>query len=61
MSLSQGLPPAWKAMLQSSNISKQEQKKNPQAVLDALKWFDTKVHERQDKFMTTGSLSGKKI
>lgn len=34
------MPQAWAQLLQSSNISKQEQKKNPQAVLDVLKWYD---------------------
>lgn len=34
------MPQAWAQLLQASNISKQEQKKNPQAVLDVLKWYD---------------------
>lgn len=38
----------------SSNISKQEQKKNPQAVLDVLNWFDTSSKEvKGSKYMTT--------
>ena len=38
----------------SSNISKQEQKKNPQAVLDVLNWFDSSNKEiKGSKYMTT--------
>ena len=48
------MPAEWRNMLQTSTITKQEQKKNPQAVLDALKWFDTKA---EDKYMNT-KLSG---
>lgn len=34
-----GMPPMWAQLLQTSQISKQEQQQNPQAVLDALKYF----------------------
>lgn len=38
----------------SSNISKQEQKKNPQAVLDVLNWYDNSSKETKgSKYMTT--------
>jgi p21-activated kinase 1 len=47
------MPNEWKALLNSSNISKQEQKNNPQAVLDVLKWFDAKANKQQEsKYMT---------
>lgn len=49
-----GMPEAWSKLLMCSNISKQEQKKNPQAVLDVLNWFDTSNNQpKQTKFMTT--------
>jgi p21-activated kinase 1 len=54
------MPNEWKALLSSSNISKQEQKNNPQAVLDVLKWFDAKANKQQEsKFMTAKVNSGK--
>lgn len=34
-----GLPPAWNSLLQQSNISKEEQKKNPEAVLKSIKFL----------------------
>ncbi|KAK7864857.1 hypothetical protein R5R35_012495 [Gryllus longicercus] len=49
-----GMPEAWARLLMSSNISKQEQKKNPQAVLDVLNWFDSSSKETKgSKYMTT--------
>nr|CAI5842663.1 unnamed protein product [Callosobruchus analis] len=48
-----GMPEAWSRLLQNSNISKQEQKKNPQAVLDVLNWFDNSSKEPPNtKYMT---------
>ncbi|ODN05787.1 Serine/threonine-protein kinase PAK 1, partial [Orchesella cincta] len=48
-----GMPDEWKAILHSSNISKQEQKNNPQAVIDVLKWFESKANNKQEsKYMT---------
>ncbi|KAL7731279.1 hypothetical protein ACLKA6_014454 [Drosophila palustris] len=48
-----GMPEAWARLLMNSNISKQEQKKNPQAVLDVLKWFDNTNKQRpSSKYMT---------
>uniref|UniRef100_A0A0B6ZG63 non-specific serine/threonine protein kinase n=1 Tax=Arion vulgaris TaxID=1028688 RepID=A0A0B6ZG63_9EUPU len=47
-----GMPESWAKLLQTANISKSEQKKNPQAVLDVLNYYDTSSKERQDeKFM----------
>ncbi len=34
------MPESWAKLLQNSNISKSEQKKNPQAVLDVLNYYD---------------------
>ncbi|EEB14596.1 serine/threonine-protein kinase PAK, putative [Pediculus humanus corporis] len=49
-----GMPEQWAELLMSSNISKQEQKKNPQAVLDVLNWYDNSTKEsKSSKFMTT--------
>uniref|UniRef100_A0A665V917 non-specific serine/threonine protein kinase n=1 Tax=Echeneis naucrates TaxID=173247 RepID=A0A665V917_ECHNA len=36
-----GMPDQWARLLQTSNISKSEQKQNPQAVLDILKFYDS--------------------
>ena len=45
-------------MLKNSNISKLEQKKNPQAVIEVLKWYEesTKkdIMEKGFKYMTMG-------
>jgi p21-activated kinase 2 len=35
------MPEQWARLLQTSNITKLEQKKNPQAVLDVLKFYDS--------------------
>ncbi|XP_058454789.1 serine/threonine-protein kinase Pak isoform X4 [Malaya genurostris] len=49
------MPEQWALMLKNSNISKQEQKKNPQAVLDVLNWFDNSSKQRpSSKYMTHG-------
>ncbi|EFA03058.1 serine/threonine-protein kinase Pak isoform X2 [Tribolium castaneum] len=48
-----GMPEAWSRLLMNSNISKQEQKNNPQAVLDVLTWFDNTTKEPPNtKYMT---------
>ena len=65
-----GMPDSWLRLLQGSNISKNEQKQNPQAVLNVLKWFDSPITAQNEaKFMTiddgtsssgsTGSLADK--
>ncbi|XP_068136555.1 serine/threonine-protein kinase PAK 2 [Hyperolius riggenbachi] len=36
-----GMPEQWARLLQTANITKLEQKKNPQAVLDVLKFYDS--------------------
>ena len=51
----QGMPEEWAKLLQQSNISRAEQQENPQAVLDALKYYDTSSrhpHNITPKFMT---------
>ena len=53
------MPENWSRLLMSSNISKQEQKKNPQAVLDVLNWFDSSNKETKgSKYMTTTKMVG---
>ncbi|XP_044266542.1 serine/threonine-protein kinase Pak isoform X1 [Tribolium madens] len=48
-----GMPEAWSRLLMNSNISKQEQKNNPQAVLDVLNFFDnTTKAPPNTKYMT---------
>lgn len=50
------MPEAWARLLMNSNISKQEQKNNPQAVIDVLKWFDNSSKERPNsKYMTNAT------
>lgn len=45
------MPEKWAQLLSSSSISKTEQKNNPQAVIDALKFYDDST-AGNDKFMT---------
>ncbi|XP_041353526.1 serine/threonine-protein kinase PAK 3-like [Gigantopelta aegis] len=53
-----GMPESWARLLQSSNISKWEQKKNPQAVLDVLNYYDKSSKEtNESKFMMKPSSS----
>ncbi|ESO86383.1 hypothetical protein LOTGIDRAFT_179393 [Lottia gigantea] len=45
-----GMPESWAKLLQNSTITKSEQKKNPQAVLDVLNYYDSK-DKRESKYM----------
>uniref|UniRef100_A0A3P9M174 non-specific serine/threonine protein kinase n=1 Tax=Oryzias latipes TaxID=8090 RepID=A0A3P9M174_ORYLA len=54
-----GMPEQWARLLQTSNITKSEQKKNPQAVLDVLKFYDSTDNGRQ-KYLSFSS-SGEPI
>jgi len=48
-----GLPEAWTKLLVASNISKEMQMKNPQAVLDVLNYYEhSSKHKAEDKYMT---------
>ena len=48
-----GLPEAWTRLLVASNISKEMQKKNPQAVLDVLNYYEhSSKRQMEDKYMT---------
>ena len=48
-----GMPEAWARLLISSNISREMQLKNPQAVLDVLNYYEYSKAPPQDKFMTS--------
>ncbi|XP_069828044.1 serine/threonine-protein kinase PAK 1 [Dendropsophus ebraccatus] len=47
-----GMPEQWARLLQTSQISEEEQKKNPQAVLDVLKFYDSKKTTNSQKYMS---------
>uniref|UniRef100_A0A3B3WGS8 non-specific serine/threonine protein kinase n=1 Tax=Poecilia mexicana TaxID=48701 RepID=A0A3B3WGS8_9TELE len=47
-----GMPEQWARLLQNSNISPSEQKQNPQAVLDVLKFYDSTSGKQ--KYMDPG-------
>ncbi|XP_029002244.1 serine/threonine-protein kinase PAK 2b [Betta splendens] len=49
-----GMPEQWARLLQTSNITKSEQKKNPQAVLEILKFYDSTGNGRQ-KYLSFSS------
>lgn len=51
------MPPMWAQLLQSAQISKQEQQQNPQAVLDALKYY-TQADSSQQKWLQPSSFEG---
>ncbi|ELR46196.1 Serine/threonine-protein kinase PAK 1 [Bos mutus] len=52
ISLLQGMPEQWARLLQTSNITKSEQKKNPQAVLDVLEFYNSKKTSNSQKYMS---------
>lgn len=55
----QGMPESWARLLQNSNITKLEQKKNPQAVLDVLNWYDASTKDKgRSKYMTINRTLG---
>ncbi len=48
-----GMPEQWAKLLVASNISREMQLQNPQAVLDVLNYYEhSSKHPQQDKFMT---------
>jgi len=48
-----GMPEQWARLLAASNISREMQLQNPQAVLDVLNYYEhSSKHPQQDKFMT---------
>lgn len=52
------MPEQWARLLQTSNITKLEQKKNPQAVLDVLKFYDSNtVKQKYLSFTPPGKTS----
>ncbi|VDP16422.1 unnamed protein product, partial [Soboliphyme baturini] len=53
-----GMPEPWKILLQQSMITKTEQQRNPQAVLDALDYFTTGNKDTKQKFLQLKPFSG---
>lgn len=56
-----GMPVDWKVLLQNSNISKTEQIKNPQAVLDVLNFHLNEASNKgknENKYMTMNQTLG---
>uniref|UniRef100_A0A8D0LBI5 non-specific serine/threonine protein kinase n=1 Tax=Sphenodon punctatus TaxID=8508 RepID=A0A8D0LBI5_SPHPU len=47
-----GMPEQWARLLQTSNITKLEQKKKPQAVLDVLEFYNSKKTSNSQKYMS---------
>ncbi|CAH3025166.1 unnamed protein product [Porites evermanni] len=56
----QGMPEAWARLLHTSNITQAEQKKNPQAVLDVLNFYEGNINKEEttSKFMTVSKPYG---
>ena len=46
--VSQGLPKEWQRTLQANGITEQEQKKNPQAIIDVVTFFNEHNDKRSD-------------
>lgn len=47
-----GMPESWARLLKEADITKSEQKKNPEAVLHVLRWFEKSNNcEKEGKFM----------
>uniref|UniRef100_A0A3B4AQU5 non-specific serine/threonine protein kinase n=1 Tax=Periophthalmus magnuspinnatus TaxID=409849 RepID=A0A3B4AQU5_9GOBI len=55
-----GMPEQWARLLQTSNISKSEQKQNPQAVLDILKFYDSTSGKQKYLSFSPGKQGGGK-
>ena len=56
------MPEAWSKLLSVSNISPSEQKQNPQAVIDVLKFYDSNTKEKDDdKFMNFNKPGSRKF
>ena len=56
------MPDAWSKLLSVSNISPSEQKQNPQAVIDVLKFYDSNTKEKDDdKFMNFNKTGSRKF
>lgn len=51
----QGMPEQWARLLQTSNITKSEQKQNPQVVLDVLKFYDSAGGNGRQKYLSFSS------
>ncbi|KAF9454346.1 Pkinase-domain-containing protein [Macrolepiota fuliginosa MF-IS2] len=49
-----GLPKEWQQLLQESGISRSEQEKNPQTVMDIVKFYQGQGHDPYDKLGNVG-------
>lgn len=47
-----GMPKQWAQLLQTANISKIDQKKNPQVVLDVLNFYSSETTSKSQKYMS---------
>lgn len=56
-----GMPELWSSLLQQSKITKQEQKQNPQAVIDALDFYQHAAQKRESKFMYSSCKSTRSL
>jgi len=53
------MPDSWAKLLSVSNITVSEQKQNPQAVIDVLKFYDSSKNQKEDdKFMNFNKSAG---
>ena len=51
------MPQSWAILLRDANITEVEQKKNPQAVLDVLNYYDSSSKgNHESKFMTVSAI-----
>ncbi|EEQ85941.1 STE/STE20/PAKA protein kinase [Blastomyces dermatitidis ER-3] len=53
-----GLPAEWEKLLSTSAITKEDYKNNPQAVIEALEFYDSKMRENQDYYDVTHGIKG---
>jgi p21-activated kinase 1 len=51
-----GLPKEWQQLLQESGISRSEQEKNPQAVMEIVKFYQETGGDRWDKLGNVGGI-----
>ena len=56
------MPESWAKLLSVSNITPSEQKQNPQAVIDVLKFYDSNTKKKEDdKFMNFSKTGSRKL
>ena len=55
------MPEEWSKVLCVANITTAEQKQNPQAVIDVLKFYDSNTKEKDNKFMNFNKTGSRKF